>query len=201
MLPPMADHPFDADYYARYYDDPNTRVASAESTGRLARFVCAYLAYLEVEVESVLEFGCGLGWWREPLREAYPAASYVGVELSEHLCEVHGWTRGSVVDYEHHEPVDLVVCQGVLQYLDDKQARAAIANLAHHAGSALYLEALTRGDWREVCDRERTDGEVHLRTLSWYRRALSPHFRSCGGGLFVSRASSVALFELEQGWT
>lgn len=200
MLRHMPEQPFDAAYYARYYGDPDTRVGSAASTARLARFVCAYLAYLEVEVNSILEFGCGLGWWREPLREAYPKASYCGVEFSAHLCETHGWTQGSVVDYEHEQPVDLVICQGVLQYLDKADARRAIENLARHACRALYLEALTTGDWREVCDRERSDGAVHRRPASWYRRALTPHFRSCGGGLFIPRNAPVALFELEQGW-
>lgn len=201
MLPPiMPERPFDAAYYAQFYGDPATRVASAESTGRLARFICAYLAYLEVEIETVLDFGCGLGWWRAPVLEAHPQASYTGVEFSAHLCEVHGWTPGSVVDYDHGERADLVVCQGVLQYLDDQQTRAAILNLARHTGRALYLEALTKGDWRDVCDRERTDGEVYLRTATWYRRALSRHFRSCGGGLFVPHRSPVALFELERGW-
>ena len=61
----------------------------------------------------------------------------------------------------------------------------------------LYLEALTELDWRENCDRARTDGNVHLRTGTWYRKRLRKHFLDCGGGLFCSRAAGVSLFELE----
>lgn len=191
---------FDADYYRRFYEDPSTRVAKPESTARLARFIGAYLQHLEVRVASALDFGCGLGWWRAPLEAMFEGLDYVGVEFSEHLCERYGWQQGSIVDYDHGVSVDLVICQGVLQYLDDREAKAAIANLARHTKTALYLEALTEGDWREVCDRNRTDGSVHLRSIEWYRRQLRPHFRSAGGGLFLSNNSTVALYELEQAW-
>ena len=195
----MVDRRFDAPYYQRFYLDPETRAGSKASSGRLIRFVCAYLDYLQVEIREVLDFGCGIGLWREPLTQAFPKLRYHGVEISDYLCEAHGWALGSVVDHDHGEPVDLVVCQSVLQYLTTAQARRAIRNLARHAGRALYLEALTRGDWANNCDQSRTDGDVHLRTAQWYRRALAPHFISCGGGLFLPRDSSVVLYELEQG--
>jgi SAM-dependent methyltransferase len=199
ILTAMADHRFDEAYYERYYGDPETRVASAESAERLARFVCSYLHYLRIEVREVLEFGCGLGLWRAPLERAFPGVRYHGVEISEHMCAHHGWTRGSVIDHEHGRPVDLVICQGVLQYLPTSQAQRAIRNLARHAGAALYLEALTRADWEQAADQERTDGEVHLRSGAWYRRELGRHFIRCGGGLFVPKDSPVVLFELEHG--
>jgi len=92
---------------------------------------------------------------------------------------------------------DLVICQGVLQYLDDRTAARALANLARWTDGVLFLEALTRRDWRENCDRERTDGDVHLRDGAWYRRRLARHFQRCGGGVFVARAAGCSLFELE----
>jgi hypothetical protein len=104
-----------------------------------------------------------------------------------------------VVDYDHGRSVDLVICQGVLQYLDDPAAAAAIDNLARHCHGALYLEALTRADWEKNCDRSVTDGAVFLRPGAFYRRRLRPHFASCGGGLFVRRDAGVSLFELERG--
>lgn len=199
MLAPMAPRRFDEAYYARFYGDPNTRVVTAASIGRLARFVCAYLDYLGVEVHEVLDFGCGLGLWREPLRAFNADVSYHGVEYSEHLCEELGWARGSVVDYEHGGLVDLVICQGVLQYLPTPEARRAIRNLARHTRAALYLEALTKADWEHSCDRSRTDGDVHLRTGAWYRRVLAPYFVACGGGVFVRHEAKVVLYELEEG--
>ena len=121
----------------------------------------------------------------------------MGVEKSAYACRKHGWERGSAVDYRAGEGFDLVICQDVLQYLDDGEAAAALGNLARLAGSALYLQALTRGDWEHVCDRERTDGGVHLRDVAWYRSRLRRRFRDCGGGLFLARSTPAVLFDLE----
>ncbi len=195
----MGEDRFDEAYYASHYGDPETQVADSRSVALLVRFVCAYIDYLRIEVREVLDFGCGVGLWREPLERAWPGVRYIGVEASEHACEHYGWTRGSVVDHEHGRPVDMVVCQGVLQYLPAREAKRAIRNLARHTRSVLYLEALTRADWEQVCDQSRTDGDVHLRSGEWYRRELSERFVACGGGLFLPKHSRVPLFELEHG--
>jgi SAM-dependent methyltransferase len=193
---------FGADYYRRFYGDPHTRVNDAAAVRALAQFVGAYLAYLDLPVRSILDVGCGVGHWRQAAAELWPRARYHGVEYSAHLCQRFGWTQGSIVDLDvraatGRDEFDLVVCQGVLQYLDDRAAAKALANLGRWCGGALYLEALTAADWRRNCDRARTDGDVHLRTGAWYRRRLDRRFRACGGGLFCSRRAGVTLFELE----
>ena len=188
---------FDEHYYRRFYGDAGSRVTSQAEVTRLVRFVAGYLAYLQLPVRRVLDAGCGLGWWRAPLGRRYPKMVYTGIEVSEYLCRAHGWEQASVVDYRAEPPFDLVVCQGVLQYLDDGEAAAAIDNLGRLCRGALYLEALTRADWRSSVDRERTDGSMRLRSGRWYRRRLGRHFLNAGGGLFVHRDASVVLFELE----
>ena len=188
---------FDAEYYRRFYGDPATRVSSAAAVRKLARFVSAYLTYLDVEVRTVLDLGCGLGHWKKPVLQAWPRASYLGVEYSSHLCGKHGWTQGSVVDFDPGRTFDLVICQGVMQYLDDRQAARAIDNLGRLCDGALYLEALTKQDWEQNCDRSVTDGAVHLRTGAWYRKRLSEHFREAGGGVFLARRGDTVTFELE----
>lgn len=188
---------FDEAYYRRHYFDPETRVSDPQSVARLGRFVGSYLEYLDVEVERVVDFGCGVGHWKEVLEALFGDIEYEGVEVSAFLCERFGWRQGSVVDYET-EPADLVVCQGVLQYLDDDDAEQAIANLAAHTGQALYLEALTEADWAGAVDQSVTDGDVHLRTGDWYKERLAPHFVSCGGGVFVARDADIVLYDLER---
>jgi len=189
---------FDAAYYTRFYRDARTRVADKKSVRRLADFVCTYLRFLSLPVREVLDLGCGLGHWRQAIAAHHPRARYVGVETSDYLCRRKGWRRGSVVDYEHGHSVDLVVCQGVLQYLEDDAVGKAIKNLARATHAALYLEALTTEDWEDNCDRQATDAAVHLRPANFYRRALRRHFTSCGGGVYV-RHGAAALFELERG--
>jgi SAM-dependent methyltransferase len=188
---------FDEAYYQKFYRDRRTRVADRKSCALLAGFVFSYLDYLRLPVGSVLDVGCGTGLWRREVHGRYPGARYVGVEASEYACAKYGWQRGSVIDYLTLEDFDLVICQGVLQYLDDGQAEAALDNLPRLATSALYLEFLTTEDWERNCNREVTDGEVHLRTVAWYRKRLRRHFRNCGGGLFLSRASPAVLYEIE----
>lgn len=189
---------FDESYYRRYYMEPGTRVMDAGDYRALADFVCSYLKYLELPVRRVADIGCGLGLWRPLLQRHFPGARYTGVEASEYLCRRYGWRRGSVVDFQARWPFDLIICQGVLQYLPPAQAERAIANLARLCRGALYLDALTREDWEENVDQARTDGDVYLRPGGWYRRRLAEHFVNAGGGLFVSRESPVVVFELEK---
>lgn len=193
---------FDADYYRRFYDDPHTRVSDLASVKKLAALVAAWMRYLDLPVRHVLDVGCGKGHWRTALGAHFPKARYHGVEYSEHLCRRHGWAHGSIVDLDPaaacgRDTFDLVVCQGVLQYLDDHEAARAIQNLGRWTAGALYLEALTALDWRQNCDRKRTDGAVHLRPGAWYRRRLQRRFHDVGGGVFPSRRAGVTLFELE----
>jgi SAM-dependent methyltransferase len=193
---------FDAGYYERFYADPRTRVSDGSAVRKLAGFVAGYLRYLDVPVRSILDVGCGVGHWRTAARRCWPRARYHGLEYSQHLCDRFGWTQGSVVDFDPRSmraagTFDLVVCQGVLQYLDDRAAARAITNLGRWCEGALYLEALTQRDWRHNCDRTRTDGDVHLRSGDWYRQRLARHFLDCGGGVFCSRKAGVTLFELE----
>jgi SAM-dependent methyltransferase len=197
----MVESIFDEGYYRRYYKDPLRRVTSQREIHRLGRFVCSYVKYLDFPVESVLDMGCGLGYWQAVIRKHFPRARYRGVEFSEYLCKTKGWTRGSVVDFQSDEPADLVICQGVLQYLPARSAQTAIANLGRLCRGILYLEVLTDRDWKEVCDQQTTDGSVHFRSRDWYAHRLGKQFVSLGGGLFAKIDAPIHLYDLERaGW-
>jgi SAM-dependent methyltransferase len=195
----MKERSFDKAYYDRFYRDPGSSVADRQSIALLGDMICAYLKYLRLAVETVLDLGCGLGYWQEVIHRHFPGAAYTGVEVSDYLCRKYGWVRGSVVDYRPRRPVDFVICQGVLQYLDAREARLAIGNLGRLTRGALYLEALTQRDWRQNCHQGVTDGDVYLRDAGFYLRALGKSFVSAGGGLFLHRDSGAVLFDLERG--
>ena len=188
---------FDAHYYTRFYRARGTRVSGLRETHKLANFVASYVDYLGIPVKRVLDAGCGLGRWQGPLAARYPRARYTGIEVSPYLCERHGWTRASIADYAPRGRFDLIVCQGVLQYLNDRDAARALDNLGRLCRGALYLEVLTAEDWRDACDQRATDGQVFRRPAAFYRQRLARHFVAVGGGLFVHRDAGVVLYALE----
>ena len=191
--PDMPD--FDAAYYRRFYYNPATRASTPEYARRRARFIGAYLRFIDLPVKSVLDMGCGVGRVLRALGKEFPDARLTGVEYSEYLCNKHGWQQGSVVDWPGRTH-DLVVCNDVLGYLDNRACDAAIQNLARLTRGALYLGALTRED-RTIVDAERTDPDQHLRSLAWYRRRLRKHFTSIGGGLFLRKPLRVPMWALD----
>jgi hypothetical protein len=194
----MVESIFNESYYRRFYKDPLRRVTTQNEIHRLGNFICAYLKYLHVPVETTMDMGCGFGYWQAVIKRHFPRARYTGVEFSEYLCRTKGWTQGSVVDFKGAEPFDLVLCQGVLQYLPARQAQKGIANLALQTRYALYLEVLTERDWKEVCDQTTTDGSVYLRSRDWYANQLKRYFISLGGGLFAKKDAPIHLYDIER---
>jgi len=189
---------FDASYYQRYYFDQKTKVADPRHVERLGAFVCAYLKYLRVPVQRVLDVGCGIGLWRDIVARHFPQATYHGVEVSEYLCERYGWERGSVVDYRASRPFDLVICQGVLAYLSPADLKRALANLGALSQGAAYVEVVAREDYeRDIVDETLTDPQLFRHGAEVYRRGLARHFIQMGGGLWLSRRSDVPVFALE----
>lgn len=189
---------FDRAYYQRYYRNPLTRAVSPREFARMAEFIAAYLRYLDINVRRIADLGCGMGYLLRALARRFARARLVGVEQSEYLCNRYHWERGSVTSYATRTPFDLVVCNDVLQYLDDRDAGRAIANLAELSRGALYLGVLTDEDWAENCDRSRTDPDVVLRKAGWYRRRLHRHFVEVGGGVFLKRELDLPYWELER---
>ena len=188
--------PFDKDYYQRFYFDPRTAVVSRAEMNARAHLISAYAEHIGLPVRRMLDAGCGIGLLRKPLQRAFPRATYTGLEYSEYLCKRYGWQQGSLSTYAA-DPFDLVVCYDVLQYLDDYTATRALANLARLCRGVLYLSALTERDWRENCDRTRTDREVHLRSAEWYGKRLRRYFKPSGVGFWVRRGSPLTTWEME----
>ena len=187
---------FNREYYRRFYFDPRTAVVSRVEMRARARLIGAYATHIGLPVRRLLDAGCGIGLLRAPLMRAFPRAQYTGLEYSEYLCERFGWTRGSLADWRA-EPFDLVVCYDVLQYLDDRTAARAIVNLGRLTRGVLYLSALTTRDWRDNCDRTRTDRDVHLRDAAWYAARLRRWFRPSGAGFWIRRGAPQTTWEME----
>jgi SAM-dependent methyltransferase len=189
---------FDASFFRRFYLDPATRVISRTEMRTRVGVIAAALQHAAIPLRSILDAGCGLGLMRVPFAKLLPRARYHGIEVSDYLCGKFGWQKASLVDFAPRRRYDLVVCYDVLQYLNDRQAARAIANLSRLCAAAIYVSALTRDDWRQNCDRSRTDRSVHLRSGRWYRTRLAKHFRPLGFGVWIRKDVTAILWELER---
>ena len=198
MASRTAARQFDAGFYRRFYLNPRTRVVTPAEMARRADLVAAFVRHGELPVKSILDVGCGLGLMREQLLRHFPKARYVGLEVSEYLCARHGWQQGLIATFEHERAFDLVICYDVLQYLDARQAGAALRNLAQLCEGVLHFGVLTQEDWELYCDKRRTDRNVYVRPASWYRRRLARAFINAGSGMFVRRGAPMHLWELDQ---
>ena len=185
-------------YFRKFYLNPATRVVTAQEMHSRARLIAAVLSQLQIPVRSILDAGCGIGLLRRPFAAVLPRARYVGLEFSEYLCRRYGWQQGSVATHEPRKPYDLLICYDVLQYLDDRQAARAIGNFSRLTRAALYVSALTREDWRDNCDRSRTDRAVHLRSGAWYRRRLGHAFRYVGFGVWLRKDVVAIRWDMER---
>ncbi len=189
---------FDAAYYRRFYRNPRTRASDPAAAARLAGFIASYANHLGIRVRRLVDVGCGTGDLLRALARHWPSARADGVELSAWACARYGWQQGSVVDFVRPEHYDLVVCTDVLQYLEDRAAARAIANLCASSRALLYVGARTRRDVDERADPARSDLSGHYRDVRWYRRRIAKTHLALGGALFVRRELELPTWELER---
>ena len=188
---------FDEAYYQRFYEDPNTRVVSPEEHAALAEFVFAFARWNNHEIKSMLDIGAGVGLWQDSLKQLVPDAKYTGTEVSLAMCKKHGFLNRDIARWRDRKKHDLIVCQGVLQYLPDPDVAPAVANIAAMSRGLVYLEITTRGDLRERCDKERTDQDIFIRNGSYYRGILTKHLLPIGAGLWWVKDRPPPFYELE----
>jgi hypothetical protein len=189
---------FDADYYGRFYKSAQTRVHGAKEIARLCTAVTSMLDWWQVPLDTVLDVGAGVGLWRDWFKKYRPKAAYRSTEVSRYACAQYGHEQRDITRWREGGSFDLVVCQGVLPYLDDAGCAKAIDNLGAMTGGVLYLEAITKKDIREVIDDAKTDVKVHERTAARYRRRLGVHYTELGCGLWAKKDAPVLFYELER---
>jgi hypothetical protein len=190
---------FDARYFRRYYESRRSRVYGAEQIDQLARGVTGLIRWFDGNLEKVLDVGAGTGLWKDWFRRNMPEVRYRSVDVSEYACATYGHERRDISKWRAREKFDLVVCQGVIPYLDDAACERAIANLGRMCGGFLYLEAVTARDLRDVVDRSKTDVTQHARPATFYRRLLARHFERLGCGLYHVRGGDKVFYDLERG--
>ena len=163
----------------------------------LANGVNEFCNWWDISVRSVLDVGAGVGYWSGWYRKNHKQTKVLSVDVSEHACQKYGHELRDISVWTPKKKFDLVICQSVLQYLDDRAAKSAIKNLARVTKHVLFFEVPTINDLRHNVDRDVTDFEIYARAGSWYRKELEKYFRQAGAGLWIAKTSTIVLYELE----
>ncbi|MEO0975404.1 MAG: class I SAM-dependent methyltransferase, partial [Pseudomonadota bacterium] len=154
--------------------------------------------HYSVPVRRILDLGAGTGNLLRALAKRFPRAKTVGVELSSHAARRYGWVEQSMLEFEDASGFDLVVCNDVIQYLDDADAERALARFATLSRAMLYFTGLTAIDVRETCDARVSDLRGHCRSAQWYRKRLGRAFVDVGSGVHLLRSAEYPIWELER---
>jgi trans-aconitate methyltransferase len=187
---------FDAAYYARFYG--RRPVHTRRQVAHLADGVMSFASWWRIPIRSILDVGAGKGYWRDALTETNPAVQYHGIDASEYACRRYHHELADLGTWQPRRRYDLVVCQSMLQYLDDKAAAGAIDTLSAACRGVLFFDTPTIADRDGIIDPASTDLDVHWRTGNWYRRRLSVGFTEVGAGMWVSLECPAVFFELER---
>jgi SAM-dependent methyltransferase len=180
-----ATRPYDQRYFDKWYRNPRYRVKSSHELTRQVTFVVAATEHLlGRSVRTVLDVGCGEANWLAPLRRLRPRVQYTGVDTSEYVVSRFGASRnvrlGAIDTMDQlrlRKDYDLILCVGMLNYLEPAQLRAGLANLYQLAQGVVYLELFTSADRGVFGDT----GGAWLRSPTWYRaRIREARFIPCG---------------------
>ncbi len=188
---------FDEAYYHRFYESPQTRVVSPDEHANLANFVVGFARWNHIDLKSVLDIGAGIGLWKHWLEKHDKGIAYTGTEVSAAMCKKHGFLHRDIARWRDRKKHDLIICQGVLQYLPDPDVAPAVANIAAMSRGLIYVEVTTRGDLRDRTDKTRTDADIFVRNGSYYRGILAKHLVSVGAGFWWAKDKPPPFYELE----
>jgi len=201
-MPTTSRARYDEAYFDRWYRSPRHRVRSTAELKRLVGFVLATADYvLGRPIRTVLDVGAGEGHWLPALRRLRPHIAYQGVDPSEYAVRRFGRRRNVMLGDLASLPTlplarsyDLVVANGMLNYLEPAELRAGLPHLVARAGGMLYLELFTEAD------ALRGDTSFPARrSASWFRRVLrEAGLVGCGLNCYLPREQLSRLAELER---
>lgn len=193
---------YDKAYFDKWYRDPRFRVKSRTDMLRQLRFIVAAAEYLlERPVRRVLDVGAGEGHWRGVLAQIRPGAAYYGVDSSEYAVRRFGRRRnirlgsfGSIGELGLPSPFDLVLCLGVLNYVEPTELRTGLRALRELLDGVAYLEIFAKED-----DASGDFDRRSARPGWWYRREiLGAGYVPLGMHLYVPRELASVAAQLER---
>lgn len=201
---------FDRDYYRRFYLDPDTAVTTLDEVELRAAAVYYTARAFDVPIRRVLDIGGGIGLWGSALKRLDRAIHYTLLEPSEDAIRIAKEERPSDIDGIVPEGIlgwagdergyDLVLCAGVVQYIEERDIKKALRVIASHTRYVLFFETFTEEDVTERRIDKRSDSG-YARPASAYLSAFEKHgLVHLGASLFVrEKTIPVVPWELDRG--
>lgn len=154
-------------------------------------------------IRTVLDVGAGEGNWQPVLKKLRPRVRYDGVDPSAYAIARYGVRRGlhlggieQLDALPLRDTYDLVVCCGMLNYLDAEQFTQGMARVAARTGGVAYLEIFADGDAFE--------GDTQWpapKAAAWYQRILRrAGLLPIGMQCYVAKAEQGRIARMERGW-
>lgn len=201
-MPARRPRTYDRAYFDKWYRTPATQVRTRAELTRLVTFVVATAEYvLGRPVRSVLDVGAGEGNWLPVLRVLRPRIAYQGVDPSAYAVRRFGGRRNIVLGdvaaldtLPLADGYDLVIANGMLNYLEPAVLRAGLRQLVERADGMLYLEIFTAAD-----DISGDTSFAASHDAAWYRRELRrAGLVGCGMHCYLRKELVSRLAELER---
>ncbi len=207
--------PFNQDYWDDMYaEDEESVIDGIFNAENHARYVLELFSLMEIKIGSVGDFGFGLGVLLKEFVKQLKPRRVVAIDPS--LESVNGllkqkWhkkleiaIKQSTIEefdssYLKKNPLDLVICNSVIQYLPSKNVEGAFEKLAH-ISKYIYLSIPTSNDY-EYMKKEFnfTDPYAYSRSRSFYLKSWKNHFHVVSHNVLESKYNvkqSPFLFEL-----
>lgn len=184
---------YDRAYFDKWYRDERVN-SPAEVRRKVVLAVAAAEYFLQRNIRSVLDVGCGEGQWLPHLRTMRPRVRYLGLDSSTYVVQQFGRARniqrasfGELPSLRLTQKFDLVICSDVLHYVDDSEIKTGLREVVRLCEGVAFLEVLTKEDdiigdldglisrpaawYRKTFQRA---GLVHIGPYTWLGKSLQP---------------------------
>lgn len=197
---------FDENYWQENYDEPE-EMDGIVNAQQHAQYCKAIFDVEFVDINSIIDFGFGLGYlFEKMIHTFYPYRSF-GIEPSRYAYDIAKDKRDlkpvesgkltlknwSIADWVEHyqgkemKRFDLGLCTSVFQYLTDEEIEMALPLMAKQVKYLYFSVPTDRELKRQVSELEFEDRFAIRRSKSFYRKALKPHFTIVGNRLLESK--------------
>ncbi|NCN10114.1 MAG: class I SAM-dependent methyltransferase [Leptospira sp.] len=177
-----------------------------------ASYVKALFALMETKVQSLGDFGFGKAALLREFVKAFKPARVLAVEPSPERVEelrskawiekVHIQIHNSNLQdfnppYLKYAPMDLIICNSVFQYMEDKDVKKVAEKLSKST-RFLYFTVPTKKDYLRMKKQIAfSDPYAYARSTQFYRKILSKHFNFVSFNLLESKYQLPSVFEEE----